>query len=205
MDSSNIKQTDKVIRKRVIGEEEIQGSKAWHEWRKKFRTASNASTVLGVNPFESIIEKKKRSLNLIPEIEQTSAMLQGLNREDDVRKKAEKYFKTKFNAQCWEFGKYGASLDGIDEDGKLVVELKVSRFTYFKLLKGEVPQNYKIQVMQQLICSGAELGYIVALIPETNKIAISKAIYVEDDFYLNLERAWNDYDNLIISQIKESV
>lgn len=200
----NAKATSKITCKRVIGEEEIQGSQAWHEWRKKFRTTSNASTVFGLNPFESMIEMKKRSLNLIPKVEQTSAMGLGLNQEDHVRKKAEKYFKTEFNAQCWEFGKYGASLDGIDIEGKVVVELKVSHFTYQKLLKNQIPLNYKIQVMQQLLCSGAEVGYIVAMNPKTNKIAVSKAIHIEDDFYQNLENTWNNYDNLNIDQIMEN-
>ena len=181
---------------RVTGEEEIQGSKAWLEWRKNFRTASNASTVLGVNPFESAVEKKKRELNIIPEVKYDDAMKQGHEREDEVRKMAETYFNTKFTAQCWEYGKYAASLDGIDDESKLVVELKVSAYTYHKLLKGELPQNYKIQVMQQLMCSGAEIGYIVALNPYDNQIAVSNAITLEETFYEQLEQAWNDYTKL---------
>ena len=185
--------------RKVLGESAIQLSDAWFEWRTKFRTASQASTVLGLNPFETAEEMKKKELGETPWTKPTKAMQEGISRENEVKQKAEEHFKKSFTPECWEYGKYGASLDGIDESGKVVVELKVSYYTYFQLKKGVIPQNYKIQVMQQLLCSGAEVGYIVAMNPETADIQISDAIKLEEDFFLTLENAWLEYENLSTS------
>jgi len=189
-------QKKEMTHKKVTGNEALQNSDAWFEWRKKFRTASQASVVLEANPWESPEKMKKRELGIIAKVEINNAMLQGTKREDEVRQKAEEYFNIKFSPECWEYGEYAASLDGIDEDTKTVVELKVSKYTYYNLKKGGMPENYKIQVMQQLMCSGAEIGYIVAMNPETGEIAISAAIELEMDFYSKLEDAWLKYDNL---------
>lgn len=182
----------------VLGDASEQNSTAWLEWRQNFRTASKASTVFGVNPFENIVEMKKRELGLIPNVKINNSMSIGIKREDEVRKKAEQFFNKKFTAQCWEYGKYAASLDGIDEDGQVLVELKVSNYTYSQLKKGYIPENYKIQVMQQLMCSGAKKGYVVAMHVDSGEIEVSNTIELEDDFYNKLEAAWLKYENLSI-------
>ena len=191
-------QKKEIIRKRVVGSEAIQNSDAWLEWRKHFRTASQASVVLEISPWETPEEMKKKELGLLPKTKISKAMQTGIDREDEVRKKAQDYFNKEFSAQCWEYGRYGASLDGIDAEGQTVVELKVSKYTYFTLKKGNIPENYKIQIMQQLMCSGAEVGYIVAMNPENNEIVVSSAIKLEEDFYSKLEDAWSKYDALDI-------
>ena len=189
----------KVLPNKVIGKQSEQGSEAWLQWRTKFKSASQASTVLGVNPFESADDMKRRALGLMPPVFFNNAMRTGVERENEVRGKTEKHFGKTFTPQCWEYGEYAASLDGMDEEGQIVVELKVSKYTYYKILKNEFPENYKIQVMQQLLCSGADIGYLVAMNPESGEIAISEKIVLEDTFYAQLEKAWSDYSDLKVS------
>ncbi len=191
--------TKNPLPKRVTGSQSDQNSEAWLQWRAQFRSASQASTVLGKNTFESAEEMKKRALGLMPPIVFNSAMKAGVDREDEVRTKTELYFDKTFTPQCWECGDYAASLDGLDDEGQIVVELKVSKYTYYTLLKNKLPENYKIQVMQQLLCSGAKTGYLVAMNPESGEIAVSEKIFLENTFYPQLEKAWSAYIDLEVS------
>lgn len=186
-------------RKQVIGEQANQGSEAWKEWRKDFKTASEAGIVMGVSPFSTPEKMKQRELGLIPPVFYSNAMRAGNDRENEVREKAEEYFGEMFVAQCWEFGEYGASLDGINMDGDIVVELKVSKHTYNDLQAGIIPSSYEIQVMQQLMCSGAKVGYIVAMEPSTGKIAVSEKITIWENFETHLSDAWSEYEKLEVS------
>lgn len=189
----------------VRGDSSIQGSVAWLKWRKDFRSASQASTVLGVNPFETAEEMKRREMGIEKEIQSNFAMRRGIDREDEVRKKAQEYFGRVFEPQCWEYGKYAASLDGIDDKGEVLVELKVSNYTYYKLKKGYIPENYKVQVMQQLMCSGAKQGYVVAMNVDTGEIEVSNMIELEVDFYDKLEAGWLAYENLPVPKISPAI
>jgi putative phage-type endonuclease len=188
-----------IIPKKVEGPASEQLSDAWHTWRKNFRSASTASTVFGVNPFESMEEMKKRELGLIPGVKFNKAMGLGVQREDEVRSKSEVYFDRIFTPECWEYGKYAASLDGIDEKKEIAVELKVSKYTFFQLKRGNLPANYKYQVLQQLMCSGAKAGYVVALNPDNGEIAVSQEIVLNDNFYDQLEEAWGNYNSLVVA------
>ncbi|GEM_PF-6832185 len=182
--------------KQVIGEASLQHSEAWFLWRKRFRSASDASTVLGINPHEHITVMKKRELGQMPPKRKNFVMRRGLLREDEVRQKAQLHFGMRFEPQCWEYGNYAASLDGIDETGNIVVELKVSKQTYYELRDGKIPEYYQVQVMQQLLCTGAKSGYLVAMNPFSGKIAVSKEIVIAEGFLERLDKAWCEYERL---------
>lgn len=187
---------EKLSPKQVTGAAAEQHSEAWSQWRKQFRSASEAATVLGINPHEHVTLMKKRALGLMPPKKKNYAMRMGLLREEEVREKAEAYFGFALSPQCWEYGTYAASLDGIDATGKIVVELKVSKHAYYEIRDGKIPENYKVQVMQQLLCTGAETGYLVSMNPHTGKIEVSDPITLEEDFYDRLEAAWAAYEKL---------
>ena len=188
----------------ITGDEAIQGSDAWLGLRAKYRTASEASAVMGVSPFQSIDDFKLIKAGL-KTVFYSKAMQQGNELEDEVRQKAEALLDDVFEPQVYINGNYLASLDGINIDGDTLVELKVSEHTYNELQKGIIPKHYQIQVLQQMYCSGAVNGYLIAMNPKTKEIACSKRIEFEDKFIDALDNAWIEFEDMPIPEVKESV
>lgn len=176
-----------------------QNTPEWLEARKQYRTASEAPIVLGISPFTSITNFKLIKAGLKTQY-YSKAMQQGHDLEDQVRQHACDYFGKDFKAECWTNGKYMASIDGID--GDTIVEIKVSDYTYNMLAEG-VPDYYEMQVLQQLYCSPAKVGYLYVYSPKANAYACSHAIELSDcpDFLERLEAAWDAFDTMPVPEI----
>ena len=174
-----------------------QNSPEWLEARKQYRTASEAAIVLGISPFQTPENFKLIKAGLKKQY-YSKAMQQGHELEDKVRQLANEHFNLTFVDQCWVNGDYMASLDGID--GETLVELKVSDRTYNDIKNGITPEYYEVQVQQQLYCSPAEVGYIVAYSPKADAIMISHPIYPRSDFLPALEEAWAKFDAMPIPE-----
>jgi len=150
-----------------------QNSQEWLDARKKYRTASEAAIVMGISPFTTPDNFKLIKAGVKKQY-YSAAMKQGHDLEDLVREYAGDYFARDFKDECWANGDYMASLDGIA--GDILVELKVSDRTYRDLKDGITPDYYYAQVQQQLYCSPATYGYIVAYSPKANDFAVSDLI-----------------------------
>ena len=174
-----------------------QNSEEWLEARKQYRTASEAAIVLGISPFQTQENFKLIKAGLKQQY-YSKAMRQGHELEDTVRQLANEHFSLTFEDQCWVNGSYMASLDGID--GETLVELKVSDKTYKELKDGLVPTYYEAQVQQQLYCSPATVGYLVAYSPEAEEIAVSPPIYPRAEFIPALEEAWETFDAMPVPE-----
>jgi len=174
-----------------------QGTQEWLDARTQYRTASEAAIVLDISPWTSPADFKLIKAGLKQQY-YSKAMQQGHELEDTVRQLANAHFGLTFTDQCWVNGNYMASLDGID--GETLVELKVSDRTYEDLKNGITPEYYEVQVQQQLYCSPAEVGYIVAYSPKAGDIMISVPIYPRRDFLPTLEKAWTAFDAMPIPE-----
>ena len=177
-----------------------QNSQEWLDARKQYRTASEAAIVLGISPFTSVDNFKLIKAGVKQQY-YSSAMQQGHDMEERVRLLANRHFKRDFKDECWVNGDYMASLDGID--GDTLVELKVSDRTYRDLKDGITPDYYYAQVQQQLFCSPAEVGYIVAYSPKADEIAISDRIELDYAVMDKIGAAWEAFDAMPVPEIAD--
>jgi len=140
-----------------------QGSDEWISWRKTITTATDASVIMGVNPYCTLNELRSRKLGLIPETECNAAMQRGKDLEGEAR--------FKFEQECGfpmipkivessEFPFLGASLDGMCITGKHILEIKCpGKKGMIEAKKGIVKPLYIAQIQHQLLCTNADMCY----------------------------------------------
>jgi len=137
-----------------------QGSPSWHSWRKSFIMASEAASVLGISPYTSTYKCWQRKLGLIQEQETNWAMERGLALEDMARMAFYDEFDIMMEPACVESSEYNflaASLDGISQCNKYILEIKANgKKNHDLALKGEIPKYYVSQMQHQLLVTGAE-------------------------------------------------
>lgn len=139
-----------------------QGSEAWLQARRTYRNASETSAIMGIKgAFSSAndIRKAKRGINQADNV----AMRHGRDFEEKARQVyIEKYGFIK--PVVGVSGDYLASLDGIDDDGEIIAEIKVpfkgkdSKLWVEAAGGMTVPAHYEIQVQHQLMVSKAKLA-----------------------------------------------
>ena len=163
----------------------------WLELRKNYRTASELAIVMGISPFTTPGKFKMIKAGLAKQY-YSQAMRLGHDTEEQIRGWANAHFGRDFREEIWTRGDYLASLDGID--GDMIVEIKTSSHTYNKLMGGESIPYYEVQVQQQLYCSNAAFGHIVAYCPTTDSYAVSEAILPDPDFKDKADAVWAAFD-----------
>ena len=163
----------------------------WLEARKRYHTASEASIVLGISPFTTIENFKLIKAGLKTQF-YSKAMQLGHELEEQVRQHANDHFDLEFKEEVWVNGEFLASLDGID--GDILVEIKVSDYSYNELAGGEVPANYYSQIQQQLHCSPATKGYLYVYSPKKDKYIVSHEIEEDPKFMATVAAAWVAFD-----------
>ena len=169
----------------------IQNTPEWLAARENYKTASEAAIVLGISPFQTVENFKAIKLGLKQQY-YSAAMRQGHDLEDTVRHIANEHFGKTFAEECWVEGEYMASLDG--RDGDVLVELKVSPRTYDDLKAGVTPAYYECQVQQQLYCSPAKVGYLLAYNPKNQDYAVSNPIEPDPGFIDRITTAWEAFE-----------
>ena len=141
-----------------------QGSQEWLDYRLKMRNASETAAVLGVSPWMSPYQlwllKTGRSMT-----KTTAAMQHGTDMEPVARAAYEAQTGNVMQPLVLQDGAYSASLDGMDLDGGLIVEIKCpykgqSSVLWNEAMVGEVPAHYELQVQHQLMVSGAALAHL---------------------------------------------
>lgn len=187
--------------KKLINDDSaVQGSAAWLETRKKFRNASETADVMGVG--FNTPNKLKRIKAGLDEVFVNAAMRKGAALEQRVREWAEDHFGTMLSPTVWENGHYRASLDAISFDNKLLAELKVSHFTYEMVKRGDIPEKYMYQILHQMHCSPAEVGYLVAYSPEADDYAVSDPVKFDEKVWKLVDKAWDAFDKMPIPDIE---
>ena len=168
-----------------------QNSPEWMKLRNQYRTASEAAIVLGISPFKTPEKFKKEKAGLAKAY-YSKAMRLGHELEDQVREHANRVMSRNFQPEVWSNGDYLGSLDGRDDD--LVLEVKVSHKTYSDLKAGKIPEYYRAQVVQQIYCSPATAGYIVAYSPDKCDYAFSELITFDADLMDRIKESWEVFD-----------
>lgn len=137
-----------------------QGSPEWLTWRKSLLTATDAAALMGVSPYVTPYKCWQRKLGLAPEQKKTEAMERG-NRDEPIARQAfiDEY-KINMTPCCIESDQYnfiGASLDGISDCGKYLLEIKSQ-------VHCSPPDHHIMQMQHQLLAtdSTAEMCYYVS-------------------------------------------
>ena len=137
-----------------------QGSQEWLSWRKTVITATDASIILGNNPWDSPYRCWQRKLGLIEDKKSNEAMERGKRLEPEARAQfIDKYGidMTPVVVESSEFEFLGASLDGISVLGNELLEIKCGGYKLHEMAsKGEIPEYYRDQMQHQLLVTGAE-------------------------------------------------
>lgn len=130
-----------------------QGSKEWLDWRKERLTATDAAALLGVSPYVTPFKCWERKVGQAPEQVVTSAMLRGLRDEPRARKMFIDMYGINMTPCCIESAEYdflGASLDGISDCGRYILEVKSQQLLPIKTFG--VPEFHMPQMQHQMMC-----------------------------------------------------
>ena len=141
-----------------------QGSQAWLDYRMKMRNASETAAVLGVSPwctpYQLWLQKTGRATTKV-----TAAMQHGTDTEPAARAAYEAMTGNIMQPLVLQDGLYSASLDGMDLDGRLILEVKCpykgqDSQLWREVKAGHVPDHYAAQIQHQLMVSGAALVHL---------------------------------------------
>jgi putative phage-type endonuclease len=136
-----------------------QGSQEWLAWRKTVITATDASIIMGNNPWDTPYSCWQRKLGFIEEKKSNEAMERGKRLEPEARAhfvKSHGVDMIPAVVESTEFEFLGASLDGISERYNVLLEIKCGGSKlHEKAAKGEIPEYYRDQMQHQLLVTGA--------------------------------------------------
>jgi putative phage-type endonuclease len=154
-----------------------QGTPEWLSWRKTVITATDCPAILGSSPWSTAYKCWQRKLGLIEEQKSSSAMERGkrlepIARERFIRKYGINMIPTV--VECSEYDFLGASLDGISDCRRYILEIKTGNHDLHRSAKqGTIPEYYFHQIQCQLLVTGALKGfYQVSDEKEENDIVI---------------------------------
>lgn len=136
-----------------------QGSVEWKQWRRTKRMASLAPAVLNASPYQKprdVVSFYRDGTEQAP----NAAMAHGHQYEPHARAYAAGVIGDLLTPVCAEDGEYGASLDGITDDGRTIVECKSpyigQESPIWEAIARGSPGGYAWQIEHQLMITGAE-------------------------------------------------
>lgn len=186
-----------------------QLSPEWHESRKNTFNASECGLLFGCDPWtrknsqQVLAQKKYHGATSFT----NNAMREGTLKEPEIREKAELMFGMTFQPCVGAMDadeRFRASFDGITLDGDVILEIKYSTDTFNKLIKGEIPKHYMLQVQHQLMVSGAEYCIFVAMNKETETI-FHRNVYPDVDMQNEIIAKWIEFETTYKTAPKEDL
>lgn len=140
-----------------------QGSDAWHKHRLAHFNASEAPAMAGISPYQSRAELlKQKATGFIPDVDADTQVrfANGHKFEAQARKWAEEIIGAPLSAptvSCVIDGlQLSASYDGATADGDVIFEHKTLNASLASALdSGKIPDQYKPQMVQQMLILGA--------------------------------------------------
>lgn len=145
----------------------------WLAARRQGIGSSDAAAVAGLDPWSSPITVWLTKKGVAPDVEQTEAMEFGHEMEEVVARvfaRRTGYPTRRRNAilQSRQYPFMIADLDRLTQDGSgNWVPLELKTVTAWKMADwedGKIPDHYQLQVQHQLIVTGADHGWIAAVI-----------------------------------------
>lgn len=140
----------------------VQGSPAWLEFRQKHAGASDAATIMGINPWSTKLSLwQEKTLGWTKGV--NNAMRRGTKMEKKARHAYELQTGTLVCPMVSEddnFPFISASFDGVSVDLQWIVEIKCGKASHKLAQHGEIPNYYLAQCQQQMYVAGLnEMDY----------------------------------------------
>lgn len=139
-----------------------QGTPDWHEFRSQGIGASEAGILAGQNRWSTVVDLWAAKTGKVTKpFEINDAIQHGIDTEPEARAKFEAATGIKMTPKCYISGSHSyirASLDGINNAGTILVEIKCpSKLAiHMKAVRGTIPEYYYPQIQHQLFVTGAE-------------------------------------------------
>ena len=177
-----------------------QGTQQWLNWRHLRIGASDAPTIMGENRFKSpdkLLHEKKLKVQIGTGLNEK--MRKGTALEPKARSLYQKITKKAVQPICIQSHSYSwliASLDGISNDYKSLVEIKCGESAYRQAARGIVPDYYFGQLQHQLMVTGlnsldywcywpGERGLLIQV--ERDNSYIKRLFKQEEEFYQSMK------------------
>lgn len=158
-----------------------QAGDSWHIWRKQGIGSSQVAAVLGISPYQTMLDVyNEKTSDSLPEEKSNFVMELGKRTEGIARAK----FEIMMNGREFppllvvmeQFKFMRCSLDGWDKANNELLELK-----YVGKNKGCVPPHHTAQIQYQLLCSGAGVCHYQAYDYKEDRVILHPAIAVPRD------------------------
>ena len=152
----------------------VQRSAEWHEMRRKFIGASDASTIMGINPYKTIYQLWLEKLGLIEPEPTNAACQRGIDLEPIALDKFNKVYGLEFIPKVVfhpTINYMMASLDGVSVLNTSIVEIKCNGKKNHKIAsKGQIPAEHWPQLQHQLEVTECHFGYYYSFDGEDGEI-----------------------------------
>ena len=172
----------------------VQGSPEWHEYRQSMRNASETAAVLGISPWVTPYQlwmiKTGRSTQAV-----TPPMQHGTKMEPEARAAYETHTGNLMQPLVLQDGPYSASLDGINLDGDLIVEIKCpfrgkASPLWKEASEGRVQGHYAAQVQHQLMVAGASTAHFWVYAEGEGMLIMLKR---DEELMSLIREGWDDF------------
>lgn len=138
----------------------VQGSPEWLALRKTKITATDASVIMGINPWKTKTQLYNEKISNDPPFPPNERMKRGLHLESTARDLF--HFKTAHKmhpviiVKDWTM----ASLDGMSQCRKYILEIKCpGEKDHAVALSGKVPEHYYPQLQHQMYVADVQMAY----------------------------------------------
>ena len=131
-----------------------QGTTEWREWRHGGIGASEASVVMGENPFKTSDQLFREKRGLVQDFGQNPAMALGTKLEPEARERYISRTGNQVRPICLQSRQYPwlrASLDGLAQNSEGVVEIKCGRSVYRKASQYRSVPTYYFAQLQHIL------------------------------------------------------
>lgn len=169
-----------------------QGTPEWIALRKTKITATDASVIMGVNPWKNISQLYEEKVLDVNPLYMNEKMKRGIELEPIARQsfilETGIVIHPKIVVKGWAM----ASLDGMNEDANVIVEIKCPSDKDHKLaISGKIPDYYYPQLQHQMYVTGLQFNYYysfdgidgVVVKVERDEEYIQKMLIEEEKFY----------------------
>jgi putative phage-type endonuclease len=137
-----------------------QGGQEWLNERKGRITASKLPVIMGLSPYQTPYGLWCEELGLIEPKQSSWQMEEGLRNEEEARK----WFSEQTSTIVKPVVKYSdevgcsmASLDGMNEEETIILEIKSNNAFFHEMAKyGKIPEFHQIQMQAQMFVTGSQ-------------------------------------------------
>lgn len=161
-----------------------QNTKEWIDFRKDKIGASDLPIILGISPYCTSYELWRKKLGFSKEEPETQAMTRGKNLESYVRDLVNVSTDYHFDPDIFVHPNMPwaiASLDGISENKRVVLEIKcTSKKNHDLVRSGSIPDLFYPQIQWQLFVSGCDSVLLVHYFGD-EKVSVTEQ---RDDVYI---------------------